>query len=89
MSDTQVMEIGVQALWLATKLGAPVLIVALTIGLIVGLLQAVTQVQEVTLTFVPKFVGVVMVFVVAGNWMLAEIVSFTRSLFEMVPALLG
>ncbi|WP_370327652.1 flagellar biosynthesis protein FliQ [Euzebya sp.] len=89
MSDTQVMEIGVQALWLAVKLGAPVLIVALAIGLIVGLLQAVTQVQEVTLTFVPKFIGVVVVFVVAGNWMLSEIVSFTRALFDMVPALLG
>ncbi len=89
MSDTQVMEIGVQALWLAVKLGAPVLIVALAIGLIVGLLQAVTQVQEVPLTFVPKFIGIVVVFVVAGNWMLSEIVSFTRALFDMVPALLG
>lgn len=88
MSDVQVIEIGVQAMWLAVKLAGPVLLVALTIGLFVGLLQAVTQVQEVTLTFVPKFIGVVAVFVLAGNWMLAEIISFTEMLFDMIPALL-
>jgi flagellar biosynthetic protein FliQ len=88
MTDTSVMQIGMDALWLAVKLGAPILGVGLAIGLVVGLLQAVTQVQEVTLTFVPKFIGVVVVFAVTGNWMLAEIVTFTQALFARVPSLL-
>lgn len=89
MTDTSVMQIGMDALWLAVKLAGPILSVALTIGLGVGLMQAVTQVQEVTLTFVPKFVGIVVVFAVSGNWMLAEIVAFTQTLFARVPALLA
>jgi flagellar biosynthetic protein FliQ len=89
MTDAAVLEIGMQSLWLAVKIGAPVLLVALAIGLFVGLLQAVTQVQEVTLTFVPKFIGAAVVFAVAGNWMLQEIVTFTRSLFDRIPSLLG
>ncbi len=89
MSDAAVMEIGMQALWLSVKIGAPVLLVGLAVGLFVGLIQAVTQVQEVTLTFVPKFIGTVIVFAVAGNWMLQEIVSFTEGLFEMLPSLLS
>jgi flagellar biosynthetic protein FliQ len=88
MTDTSVIQIGMDALWLAIKLGAPILGVGLAIGLAVGLLQAVTQVQEVTLTFVPKFIGVVVVFAVTGNWMLAEIVTFTQALFARVPSLL-
>lgn len=89
MSEAAVMEIGMQALWLSVKIGAPVLLVALAVGLFIGLLQAVTQVQEITLTFVPKFIGAVVVFAVAGNWMLQEIVTFTRMLFERIPSLLG
>ena len=89
MTDAAVMEIGMQALWLSVKIGAPILLVGLTVGLFIGLLQAVTQVQEVTLTFVPKFIGTVIVFAVAGNWMLQEIVTFTRSLFDSIPSLLS
>ena len=89
MTDTSVMQIGMDALWLAVKLAGPILSVGLVIGLAVGLMQAVTQVQEVTLTFVPKFIGAIVVFAVAGNWMLQEIVTFTRSLFDRIPQLLG
>jgi flagellar biosynthesis protein FliQ len=89
MTDTSVMQIGMDALWLAVKLGGPILMVGLVIGLAVGLMQAVTQVQEITLTFVPKFVGIVIVMAVSGNWMLAEIVAFTQTLFSRVPALLA
>lgn len=88
MTDTSVMQIGMDALWLSVKLGAPVLVVGLVLGLLIGLLQAVTQVQEITLTFVPKIIGTVVVFAVAGNWMLAEIVGFTERLFASVPSLL-
>jgi flagellar biosynthesis protein FliQ len=89
MTDASVIQIGMDALWLAVKLGAPVLLVGLVVGVGIGLLQAVTQVQEVTMTFVPKFIATVVVFAVAGNWMLAEFVAFTRSLFDRIPQLLS
>ncbi|WP_108664208.1 flagellar biosynthetic protein FliQ [Euzebya rosea] len=89
MNDVAVLEIGIQAMWVATKVAAPILVMALAIGLFVGLMQSVTQIQEVTLTFVPKFVGIAFVFAVGGNWMLNEIVTFTRVLFESIPSLLG
>ena len=89
MQDTEVIEIAVQTLLVTAKVAAPILVVTLAIGLAVSLLQSVTQVQEHTLTFVPKLVGVAVVIVLGGNWMLAELVGFTRMLFEQVPDLLA
>jgi flagellar biosynthetic protein FliQ len=88
MSDGSVMHIAVQAIILATKLAAPVLLVALAIGLGVGLLQSATQIQEQTIAFVPKLAGVALVMIVAGNWMLAETIGFTKNLFDLIPSLL-
>ncbi|MDP9388764.1 MAG: flagellar biosynthetic protein FliQ [Actinomycetota bacterium] len=88
MNDTAVLQIALQAMLITAKLSAPILLVSLAIGVGVSLLQSVTQVQEVTLTFVPKLVGVGMVVLLAGNWMLHEMVAFTRSLFESLPGLL-
>jgi flagellar biosynthetic protein FliQ len=82
------MHIALQAIILATKLAAPVLIVSLAIGLGVGLLQSATQIQEQTLAFVPKLAGIAIVILVAGHWMLAETLGFTRNLFDMIPNLL-
>lgn len=89
MTDTSVVEIATQTMIVCAKLSAPVLIVSLAIGLGVSLLQSVTQIQEVTLTFVPKLIGVGLVVVVGGHWMLAEMVSFTERLFDMIPGLLA
>ncbi len=89
MTDSDVVHIGLQAMLLAAKLAMPVLLVALGIGFAVSLLQAVTQVQEVTLSFVPKLIGVAMVILVAGHWMLQETVAFTRAMFTMLPQLLS
>lgn len=89
MTDTMVVEIGLQAMLLAVKLAGPILLVTLGLGLGVGLVQSVTQLQEPTLTFVPKFIGAGLVLLVGGAWMLAEAVSFTRSLFDLVPTLLA
>jgi flagellar biosynthesis protein FliQ len=89
VSDADVLNIAAQALWTATKLAAPMLIVSLTIGTLVSLFQAVTQVQEMTLTFVPKLAGIAIVLVVSGSWMLAQLSDFTRQLFESIPRLLG
>ena len=88
MSDTSVVEIAIQAMILAAKLTAPFLAVSLAIGFAVSLFQSVTQVQEVTLTFVPKLLGVGLVLLVGGHWMLGELVTFTNRLFESIPQLL-
>ena len=85
MSDTVVLEIALQAILVAAKLCAPILIVTLAVGFGISLLQAVTQIQEVTLTFVPKLVAVALVIPLAGNWMLAEMVGFTGELYEIIP----
>jgi flagellar biosynthetic protein FliQ len=88
MTDNTVMSIAVQAILLATKLAGPLLAVSLAIGLGVGLLQSATQVQEQTLAFVPKLAGVALVLVIAGHWMLGQIIGFTHNLFDMIPQLL-
>lgn len=87
MSDANVMEISLQAMMISLKLLGPILVVTLGIGLFISLLQSATQVQEVTLTFVPKLVGVGIVMVLGGNWMLAQMISFTTGLFAMIPRL--
>jgi flagellar biosynthetic protein FliQ len=87
MTDTAVLEIALQAMIIAGKLAAPILIVTLAVGFGISLLQSVTQIQEVTLTFVPKLVAVALVILLAGNWMLAEMVSFTDGLYGMIPRL--
>jgi len=89
MTDTSVIQIGLEAMTLAFKLGGPLLLVTLGIGLGVGLVQSVTQLQEQTLTFVPKCVGVCVVLLVGGAWMLQTAVSFTGGLFDRIPELLG
>jgi flagellar biosynthesis protein FliQ len=89
VNDASVVQIGLDALILAAKLAGPVLLMTLGVGLLIGLVQSVTQLQEATLTFVPKFIGVGLIIVVAGNWMLGEAVSFTEGLFQRLPELLS
>ena len=89
MTDAAVVQIALQALMISAKLAAPILIVSLAIGLGISILQSVTQIQEVTITFVPKLVGVGVVILVSGHWMLREIISFTQALFTELPSLLG
>jgi flagellar biosynthetic protein FliQ len=75
-------------LLVSAKLAGPFLIVVLAVGVVIGLLQSVTQLQEQTLTFVPKLIGSAIVIAVSGNWMLASLVEFSRELMNSVPALL-
>ena len=89
MDSNAVLDIGVQALWAAAKLSAPILITALVVGFAISILQSITQIQEVTLSFVPKAAAVGMVLVVTGHWMIAEMVTFTHMLFDKIPSLLG
>ena len=86
--DSSIIEIGVQTMIICAKLCAPVLIMSLAVGLLVSLFQSVTQIQEVTLTFVPKLIGVGLVLMLSGHWMLGELIGFTNHLFDMVPRLL-
>ena len=88
MNSSEVLNIAVQALWVAAKLCAPILLTALIIGFAVSLLQSITQVQEATLAFVPKAVGVALALLLAGHWMITEIVTFTHELFDKIPLLL-
>jgi flagellar biosynthetic protein FliQ len=88
VQDQTVIEIALSAILLATKLCAPILITSLVIGFAISLFQSVTQIQEVTLSFVPKAVGVAVALLLCGNWMLHELVSFTTDLYQRIPQLL-
>jgi flagellar biosynthetic protein FliQ len=89
MTDTQIVELGLQAMTIAAKMCAPVLLTALLIGFAISLFQSVTQIQEATLSFVPKAIGVGVAILFSGNWMLHEMVTYTTQLFEKLPQLLG
>jgi flagellar biosynthetic protein FliQ len=82
------MSVGGGALGTMLLLAMPLLLTALVIGLLVGVFQAATQINEMTLSFIPKLVGMTVTIVVAGPWMLKVIVSYTRELFESIPALI-
>ena len=89
MTDTAVIEIAMNTMMVTAKLAAPILIVSLAIGVFVSLIQSVTQVQEFTLTFVPKLGGIALVILFAGSWMLHEMITYTQDLFTQLPNLLG
>ncbi|HEY8721176.1 flagellar biosynthesis protein FliQ [Pengzhenrongella sp.] len=88
MDTNSVLDIGLNALVLAAKLSAPVLVTALVVGFAISLFQSVTQIQEVTLSFVPKAIAVAVALFVTGHWMIAEAVGFTTELFARIPSLL-
>ena len=89
MDTTAILDIGLQAMLLSAKLCAPVLITALVVGFAISLLQSITQIQEATLSFVPKAIAVAAALLITGHWMIAEMVSFTEEMFERIPSLLG
>jgi flagellar biosynthetic protein FliQ len=89
MTDSQIVQIGIQAFEIAMKIGAPVLLTALILGFGISLFQSVTQIQEATLSFVPKAIGVGVALLMSGNWMLHEMISYTENLFKQIPSLLG
>jgi len=74
---------------MTVMLGAPMLLSALAVGLLISIVQAATQINEMTLTFIPKLLTLVAVFHIAGHWMLTQLVGFTRRLYESIPGLIG
>ncbi len=89
MTQDQVVSLVVDAMSVSLKIALPVLLVSLVVGLAVSVFQAVTQIQEQTLTFIPKVVAMAVVVVVAGPWMLGQIVSYTQNLYESIPSMIG
>jgi len=89
MSPEAVLDIALAAVTLAAKLAAPLLITALVVGFAISLIQSITQIQEVTLSFVPKAVAVAIVLLICGQWMIAETVTFTEEMFDRIPQLLN
>jgi flagellar biosynthesis protein FliQ len=89
MSPEQVLTIGSEAMQTTLMVAAPVLGTALMIGLIVSIFQAATQINEQTLSFIPKLVGVMAVLLLAGNWMLMTMVDYMHHIFTMIPQLVN
>jgi flagellar biosynthetic protein FliQ len=89
MTPETVMTVAQRALEMTLLLSAPLLLTALVIGLLVGVFQAATQINEMTLSFIPKLLGMAVAVVVAGPWMLKLIVSYTRELITSIPSLIG
>ncbi|MCP3993183.1 MAG: flagellar biosynthesis protein FliQ [Actinomycetia bacterium] len=88
MSEADIIDIVKAALWTASQVSAPILLTAIGVGVFMGLLQSITQIQEQTLAFVPKFAAVGLVLALFGHWMLRQMVDFTISLFERIPTML-
>ena len=89
MSPELVTSLGQQALWVMLLVSLPLLGVALVVGLIISLLQAATQLNEMTLSFVPKLVAIGVAAVLAGPWMLHLMMDFTIRLFQQIPGMLN
>ena len=89
MTPETVTTIGQQALWVTMLIAAPLLLSALAVGLLVGMFQAATQINEMTLSFIPKLLVLVLALVVAGPWMLSAIVNFTTQLLQQIPTLIS
>lgn len=89
MTPDTVLDIGQRALEVTVALGAVLLLPALAVGLIVAMFQAATQINEMTLTFIPKLIVVVVVLMMTGPWMLRVIINFSLNLYENIPELIG
>ncbi|MCW2973879.1 MAG: flagellar biosynthetic protein FliQ [Thermoleophilia bacterium] len=89
MSDGDVMGIANDAIWITLRIAGPILIVGLVVGLVVSVFQAVTQIQEQTLVFIPKIIAIVAVLIIAGPWMMNSMLSYTEQLFEQIPTLVA
>ena len=89
MDYNTIMLIAQEALEVTMWVCAPILLTALVLGLLIGMLQAATQIQEMTLSFIPKTIGMGAALLLAGPWMLAMLVEFTQGLYERIPFLIG
>ncbi|MHD0644039.1 flagellar biosynthesis protein FliQ [Pseudomonas aeruginosa] len=89
MTPESVMQMSEQALIVAAQIAGPFLLVILVVGLVISIFQAATQINEMTLTFIPKVVAVIVVLLIAGHFMMATLVSYTQELLHSIPGLIG
>jgi flagellar biosynthetic protein FliQ len=89
MDTAMVIDLGRAALWTAVLVSAPLMIVALVVGLVIGIIQAATSINEMTLSFIPKLIALAMTLLVFGSWQLVTMVDFMRNIFQRIPALFG
>lgn len=89
MTPELVLTIGHEALWVTVLIAAPLLLTILVVGLVIGFIQTATQINEMTLAFVPKLLALVVVLAVAGPWMLRELMHYTQLLVEQIPGWIG
>jgi flagellar biosynthetic protein FliQ len=89
MDTAAVMEIARQTLWVTIIVSAPLLGAALVVGLLVGVIQAATSINEMTLSFIPKLLAMALALAVTGSWQIATIADFARAIFQRIPALFG
>ena len=89
MTQDVAINLAMNAVSVAIKVGLPILLVGLVVGLVISIFQAVTQIQEMTLTFIPKILATVAVMVIGGPWMLGQILTYTTELYNSIPSLAG
>ena len=89
MNPESVIGIGQHALMVTTMLAAPLLLAALIVGVVIGMLQAATQINEMTLSFIPKLVAVFVTLIIAGPWILSTLIDYIRRLYMQIPTLIG
>ncbi len=87
MDTAAVVDLGRQALWMTMLISAPLLGVALIVGLVIGILQAATSINEMTLSFIPKLIALGLTLSLIGSWQLTTLVDYTRSIFQRIPGL--
>ena len=89
MNSQSVLSLGVQAMEVALMVSAPLLLTALIVGLVVSVFQAATQINEQTLSFIPKLVGILLALAIAGPWMISIFTDFMRRVLEGIPGAIG
>jgi flagellar biosynthetic protein FliQ len=87
MDTSTVVDLGRQALWMTVIISAPLLGVALAVGLMIGILQAATSINEMTLSFIPKLAALAITIAIFGGWQITTLVDYTRSIFQRIPGL--
>jgi flagellar biosynthetic protein FliQ len=89
MDQGVVLDIGREALFVTATIAGPMLLVALVVGLLIGIVQAATSINEMTLSFIPKLVGLTLVLYMFGSWQITVLTDFTSRLIERIPGIIG
>ncbi|WP_350294242.1 flagellar biosynthesis protein FliQ [Limnohabitans sp. Rim8] len=87
MDTAAVVDMGREALWMTVLISAPLLGISLVVGLVIGILQAATSINEATLSFIPKLAALALTLAVFGGWQLSTLIEYTRSIFQRIPTL--